>query len=253
MGEAFETFSLSLAFPSGFPDATVADLNRAIVRLQTQQGALENTYIKTGGTDKCFSGSGGGHASGAQIKLRQVSGLWYILCFATGACFVMTGAYNLRKNPVHANRLRSFRNSLPGSRIARVAAENAASGAGAPGRRKAPPPRLQTQSGADDAGTSPQTAGGTPLRQALGSGGGGGGGQRIPGAVSFLSESEAAAATQQHQHQQQQQQQQPARRPPELPRPERQHPTSSEEEGDEVLELTPTPSHAGHSLESPHS
>jgi hypothetical protein len=33
-------------------------------------------YIKTGGTDKCFSGSGGGHASGAQIKLRQVSGLW---------------------------------------------------------------------------------------------------------------------------------------------------------------------------------
>jgi hypothetical protein len=46
MGEAFETFSLSLAFPSGFPDATVADLNRAIVRLQTQQGALENTCAR---------------------------------------------------------------------------------------------------------------------------------------------------------------------------------------------------------------
>lgn len=33
-------------------------------------------YIKTGGTDKCFSGSSSGHASGAQIELRQVSGLW---------------------------------------------------------------------------------------------------------------------------------------------------------------------------------
>jgi len=33
-------------------------------------------YVKTGGTDKCFSGSGGGHASGSQIELRQISGLW---------------------------------------------------------------------------------------------------------------------------------------------------------------------------------
>ncbi len=36
-------------------------------------------YIKTGGTEKCFSG-GGGHASGSQIELRQVSGLWWVCC-----------------------------------------------------------------------------------------------------------------------------------------------------------------------------
>jgi hypothetical protein len=41
VGEAFETFSLALAFPSGFSAATISDLNRAIVRLQTQQGALD--------------------------------------------------------------------------------------------------------------------------------------------------------------------------------------------------------------------
>jgi hypothetical protein len=41
VGETFETFSLALAFPSTFPDAEVSVLNEAIVRLQTQQGALD--------------------------------------------------------------------------------------------------------------------------------------------------------------------------------------------------------------------
>lgn len=41
MGETFETFSLALAFPSNFPDTTISHLNEAIVRLQTQQGALD--------------------------------------------------------------------------------------------------------------------------------------------------------------------------------------------------------------------
>jgi len=48
VGDAFETFSLALAFPSTFPDATIIALNKAIVRLQTQQGALdmlENTWV----------------------------------------------------------------------------------------------------------------------------------------------------------------------------------------------------------------
>jgi hypothetical protein len=41
IGDTFETFSLALAFPSSFPDATITALNEAIVRLQTQQGALD--------------------------------------------------------------------------------------------------------------------------------------------------------------------------------------------------------------------
>lgn len=34
---------------------------------------LENVYIKTGGTSKCFS-SDSGHGSGKMIQLYQVSG-----------------------------------------------------------------------------------------------------------------------------------------------------------------------------------
>lgn len=32
---------------------------------------LENVYIKTGGTDKCFGSNSGGHGSGEMIELRQ--------------------------------------------------------------------------------------------------------------------------------------------------------------------------------------
>jgi hypothetical protein len=42
--------------------------------LQTYQGALdmlENVYIKTGGTDKCFGSDAGGHGSGETIALQQ--------------------------------------------------------------------------------------------------------------------------------------------------------------------------------------
>jgi hypothetical protein len=42
--------------------------------LQTYQGALdmlENVYIKTGGTDKCFGSNAGGHDSREMIELRQ--------------------------------------------------------------------------------------------------------------------------------------------------------------------------------------
>jgi hypothetical protein len=131
VGETFETFSLAFAFPAGFPPAAISDLNEAIVRLQTQQGALDSfestcarpgaagrawrraaltrqpalrasgckgtwcglhhhpekpppppahRYIKTGGTDKCFTShhASGSHASGSQIELRQVSGLWCV-------------------------------------------------------------------------------------------------------------------------------------------------------------------------------
>jgi hypothetical protein len=44
---------------------------------QTYQGALdmlENVYVKTGGTSKCFGSDGGGHGSGKIIQLKQVSG-----------------------------------------------------------------------------------------------------------------------------------------------------------------------------------
>jgi hypothetical protein len=41
VGETFETFSLALAFPVGFPASSISALNEAIVRLQTQQGALD--------------------------------------------------------------------------------------------------------------------------------------------------------------------------------------------------------------------
>jgi len=50
-------------------------LQLVLLLLQTYQGALdmlENVYIKTGGTDKCFgSGDAGGHGSGESIELRQ--------------------------------------------------------------------------------------------------------------------------------------------------------------------------------------
>jgi hypothetical protein len=42
--------------------------------LQTYQGALdmlENVYIKTGGTDKCFGSDSGGHGSDDTIRLTQ--------------------------------------------------------------------------------------------------------------------------------------------------------------------------------------
>lgn len=45
--------------------------------LQTYQGALdmlENVYIKTGGTGKCFSSDSSGHGSGKMIQLYQLSG-----------------------------------------------------------------------------------------------------------------------------------------------------------------------------------
>jgi hypothetical protein len=37
---------------------------------------LENVYVKTGGTSKCFSSDGGGHGSGKMIQLYQVSGVY---------------------------------------------------------------------------------------------------------------------------------------------------------------------------------
>lgn len=48
--------------------------------LQTYQGALdmlENVYIKTGGTSKCFGTDSGGHGSGETIALEQ--GEWLLL------------------------------------------------------------------------------------------------------------------------------------------------------------------------------
>lgn len=42
--------------------------------LQTYQGALdmlENVYIKTAGTEKCFGSDSGGHGSGETISLEQ--------------------------------------------------------------------------------------------------------------------------------------------------------------------------------------
>jgi hypothetical protein len=57
--------------------------------LQTYQGALdmlENVYIKTGGTDKCFGSNSGGHGSGEMIELRQ-GVLWLCLvCFTLFVC-----------------------------------------------------------------------------------------------------------------------------------------------------------------------
>lgn len=47
-----------------------------VATVQTYQGAvdmLDSVYVKTGGTEKCFSSSGSGHASGETIQLRQVS------------------------------------------------------------------------------------------------------------------------------------------------------------------------------------
>ncbi|WIA44152.1 hypothetical protein OEZ86_010489 [Tetradesmus obliquus] len=105
VGEPFETFSLALAFPADFNDSTVFDFSASIVRLQTYQGALdmlENVYVKTGGTSKCFSSDGGGHGSGKMIQLYQVSGLWYILLIAIGLCFVLTLIHNARKDPASA-------------------------------------------------------------------------------------------------------------------------------------------------------
>ncbi|KAF6257204.1 ligand-gated ion channel-domain-containing protein [Scenedesmus sp. NREL 46B-D3] len=101
-GEPFETFSLALAFPADFNDSSVFEFSASIVRLQTYQGALdmlENVYVKTGGTSKCFSSDGGGHGSGKTIQLSQVSGLWYILLIAIGLCFVLTLIHNARKDP----------------------------------------------------------------------------------------------------------------------------------------------------------
>jgi hypothetical protein len=43
---------------------------------------LENVYVKTGGTSKCFSSDGGGHGSGKMIQLAQVSGAYHDTCCA---------------------------------------------------------------------------------------------------------------------------------------------------------------------------
>lgn len=75
--------------------------------LQTQQGALdmlENVYIKTGGTQKCF-GSSGGHGSGNQVEFRQVAGLWYIFAIGVGSCFLLTLVHNIRKDPKAMKKL----------------------------------------------------------------------------------------------------------------------------------------------------
>eukprot|EP00879_Flechtneria_rotunda_P019430 GHRR01020408.1.p1 GENE.GHRR01020408.1~~GHRR01020408.1.p1 ORF type:complete len:473 (+),score=113.43 GHRR01020408.1:178-1419(+) len=102
VGDPFETFSLSLAFPAEFDDALVFAFSEAIVKLQTYQGGLdmlENVYIKAGGTGANCFGSGDGHGSGERIELHHVSGLWYILCISVGLCFILLFFHNIRKDP----------------------------------------------------------------------------------------------------------------------------------------------------------
>lgn len=72
---------------------------------------LENVYIKTGGTSKCF-GDNSGHGTGKMISLYQVSGLWYILCMTIGLCFILTVVHNIRKDPVKMQRIRTARANI---------------------------------------------------------------------------------------------------------------------------------------------
>lgn len=46
--------------------------------LQGALDMLDNTYIRTGGTDRCFKSHAGGHGGGSQITLTQVAGLWCV-------------------------------------------------------------------------------------------------------------------------------------------------------------------------------
>eukprot|EP00775_Hariotina_reticulata_P008417 gene8417-8601_t len=96
VGESFETFDLSIAFPENVPDALPQSVSASIVRLQTTRAlldVLENQFIK--GT---HAGAGcpqrvASHTSAAGgIHLQQVLGLWYILLFTLGiAAAVVVG------------------------------------------------------------------------------------------------------------------------------------------------------------------
>eukprot|EP00775_Hariotina_reticulata_P007280 gene7280-7493_t len=81
VGEPFDTFFLSFAFPADAPDAFISNTSAAIVRLQLSEALLdqlENEHIKQAGHCHVDDGTHRFHME-VQVGMADVQGLWELM------------------------------------------------------------------------------------------------------------------------------------------------------------------------------